>query len=105
MSSGFGAGGFFSCQVSNPQRFSLIAYLLGQPPTNPAREILAMQDEVYQLYRAKIIPGPTEIITQVDHASHPGVLSAGYISSITRAFSPEGISVLIDIGAGLTTLN
>ena len=63
-----------SKQVFNSQRVALLTYLLGQPPTNPAKVHLAMQDRLHQPYRSKLIPGLSEIIRQLTPSSHPGLL-------------------------------
>ncbi|KAL8796002.1 MAG: hypothetical protein Q9195_001578 [Heterodermia aff. obscurata] len=44
-------------EVYTSQRIAILTQILGQPPTDPKKVHLAMQDRMHQPYRANLVPG------------------------------------------------
>ncbi|CAG8733304.1 17307_t:CDS:2 [Cetraspora pellucida] len=65
----------FSAQiVFNLQRLAVLIMALSQSPPDADLICQAMQDKVHQPYRKQLIPGLSEIITNVTPTTHPGLL-------------------------------
>ncbi|CAG8741471.1 16483_t:CDS:2 [Gigaspora margarita] len=60
--------------VFNLQRLAVLIMALSQSPPDADLICQAMQDKVHQPYRKQLIPGLSEIITNVKPTTHPGLL-------------------------------
>ncbi|CAG8680372.1 15145_t:CDS:2 [Dentiscutata erythropus] len=62
------------CKVFNLQRLAVLIMALSQSPPDADLICQAMQDKVHQPYRKQLIPGLSEIITNVKPTTYPGLL-------------------------------
>ena len=59
--------------VYNLQRIPLLLRALQKSPPDPQRIYQAMQDKIHQPYRAKLIPGLSQILHDMTPRTHPGL--------------------------------
>jgi len=60
--------------VFNMQRLAVLTTALGQTPPDPELTYEAMKDRVHQPYRKPLIPGLSEVTSNITPSSHPGLL-------------------------------